>query len=201
MSRERCRTCGREFANRLGLGVHQVRSGQCHDPDATRRRARQREARYRARHPERRREQGREAYRRLRQRAPDYFRDWRAAHPDRERERRLRWRKANAQLLLAQQRRRRARQQALVEPLPPSHANHPLFDSAWEVLNRIGVRRDSHLVAIKDPRWEDACSEVVVALLEGRDPVEAAREVLAAEKRHATRSIALQDVEHLALAG
>ena len=63
------------------------------------------------------------------------------------------------------------------------------------------MRRDSHLVAIKDPRWEDACSEVVVALLEGRDPVEAAREVLAAEKLHATRSIALQDVEHLALAG
>jgi hypothetical protein len=113
----------------------------------------------------------------------------------------LRWRKANPQLLLAQQRRRRARQQALVVPLPPSHANHPLFDFAWEVLHRVGIRRDAHLVAIHDPRWEDACSEVVVALLEGRDPVEAARAVLATERRHAARSIALQQVEHLLLAG
>jgi hypothetical protein len=143
----------------------------------------------------------REANRRLRLRAPDYFRDWRAAHADRERERRLRWRRANPERLLAQQRRRRARKQAGVVPLPPSHANHPLFDAAWKVLHRIGVRRDTHLVAIRDPRWEDACSEVVVALLEGRDPVDAAREVLATERRHAVRSIALQHVEHLRLAG
>jgi hypothetical protein len=104
-------------------------------------------------------------------------------------------------LLLAQRRRRRARKQAEVVPLPPSHADHPLFDSAWDVLDRIGIRRDSHLVAIRDPRWEDACSEVVVALLEGRDPVEAARNVMATEKRHAVRSIALQHVEHLPLTG
>jgi hypothetical protein len=86
-------------------------------------------------------------------------------------------------------------------PLPQSHANHPLFDSAWEVLHGMGIRRDGHLVSIHDPRWEDACSEVVVALLEKRDPVEAAREVLATEKRHSARSIALQHVEHMALAG
>jgi hypothetical protein len=76
-----------------------------------------------------------------------------------------------------------------------------LFDAAWKVLHRIGVRRDTHLVAIRDPRWEDACSEVVLALLEGRDPHEAARELLATEMRHAARSIALQHVEHLPLAG
>ena len=201
MSRERCHTCGREFASRLGLGVHQVRSRPCHDPDAGRRRAREREARYRARHPERRREQGREAYRRLRLRSPDYFRGWRAAHADIERERRRRWRAANPQLLLAQQRRRRARLQTEIVPLPPSHAHHPLFDRAWEVLHHLGIRRDAHLVSIRDPRWEDACSEVVVALLEGRDPVEAARAVMATERRHAVRSIPLQDVEFLPLTG
>ena len=86
-------------------------------------------------------------------------------------------------------------------PLPPSHANHPLFDSAWQVLHGMGIRRDGHLVAIHDPRWEDACSEVVVALLEERDPVEAARAGLATERRHAVRSIALQYVEHMPLAG
>jgi hypothetical protein len=86
-------------------------------------------------------------------------------------------------------------------PLPPSHAFHPLFDRAWEVLHQLGIRRDAHLITIRDPRWEDACSEVVVALLEGRDPVEAARDLMAAEWRHAARSVALHDVAYLPLAG
>ena len=58
------------------------------------------------------------------------------------------------------------------------------------MLHRLGIRRDAHLVAIRDPRWEDACSEVVLALIEGRDPVEAARDVMATEKRHAARTVA-----------
>jgi hypothetical protein len=200
MSREHCQTCGRQFANRLGLGVHQARSSQCHDPDASRRRAREREARYRGRHAERRRQQGREARHRLLQRAPDYFRAWRKAHAEGERQRRLRWRRAHPELLLAQRRRRQARLRAEIVPLPPSHAEHPLFDTAWEVLEQLGIRRDSHLVAIRDPRWEDACSEAVLALIEGRDPASAAREVLAVERRHAARSVALRDLDRLASA-
>ena len=86
-------------------------------------------------------------------------------------------------------------------PLPPSHAHHPLFDEAWKVLHPLGIRRDAHLVAIRDPRWEDACSEVVLALIEGRDPVAAAREVMATEKRHAVRAVALRNLDQLALAG
>jgi hypothetical protein len=86
-------------------------------------------------------------------------------------------------------------------PVPPSHTEHPLFDAAWQVLHQIGVRRDSHLVTIRDPRWEDACSEAVLALIEGRDPAAAAREVLAVERRHAARSVALSDLDRLALAG
>jgi hypothetical protein len=201
MSKERCHTCGRQFANRTGLGVHQARSSQCHDPDASRRRAREREARYRARHPERRRQQVRESQRRLRQRAPDYFRAWREAHADGERERKRRWRASNPELLLAQRRRRRARKQAAQVPLPPSHVHHPLFDEAWKVLHRLGIRRDAHLVAIRDPRWEDACSEVVLALIEGRDPEEAAREVMATEKGHAARTVVFSNLDQFALAG
>ena len=86
-------------------------------------------------------------------------------------------------------------------PLPPSHAHHPLFDEAWKVLHPLGIRRDAHLVAIRDPRWEDACSEVVLALIEGRDPVAAAREVMATEKRHAVRAVAFTNLDQLALAG
>ena len=86
-------------------------------------------------------------------------------------------------------------------PLPPSHAQHPLFDEAWQVLHPLGIRRDAHLVAIRDPRWEDACSEVVLALIEGRDPVAAAREVMATEKRHAVRAVELRNLDQLALAG
>jgi hypothetical protein len=201
MSKELCENCGRQFANRLGLGVHQSRSRQCHDRDASRRRAREREARYRARHRERRRQQVREAHRRLRVRSPDYFRAWRTAHAEGERERRRCWRLANPELLLAQRRRRRARKQAEQVPLPQSHAHHPLFDEAWKVLHRLGIRRDAHLVAIRDPRWEDACSEVVLALIEGRDPAAAAREVMTTERRHAARSIPLWDLDQLALAG
>src|SRR6185295_16887412 len=200
MSKERCKTCGRQFANRLGLGVHQARSRPCHDTDASRRRAREREARYRARHPERRRQQVSEAHRRLRLRTPDYFRAWRTAHAEGERERRQRWRLANRESLLAQRRRRRARTKAELVPLPPSHAHHALFDEAWSVLHRLGIRRDTHLVAIRDPRWEDACSEVVLALIEGRDPEEAAREVMTTEKRHAARSIRLWDLDQFGAA-
>jgi hypothetical protein len=40
-------------------------------------------------------------------------------------------------------------------------------------------------VAIRDTRWEEACSEAVLAILEGRDAEHAARAVLAAERRFA----------------
>ena len=201
MSKELCENCGRRFANRLGLGVHQSRSRQCHNRDASRRRAREREARYRARHPQRRLEQVREAHRRLRLRSPDYFRAWRTAHAESERERRQRWRLANPESLLAQRRRRRARMQTEQVALPQTHSQHPLFDEAWNVLHRLGIRRDAHLAAIRDPRWEDACSEVVLALIEGRDPAAAAREVMMTERRHAARSVPIWDLDQLALAG
>jgi hypothetical protein len=198
MSTERCPTCGRTFANRLALGVHQARARACHDPDASRRRAREREARYRARHPERRRRQVREAHRRLRTHCPDYFRVWRDAHPTGERARRLRWRIANPDRLLAQRRRRLARRRAEIVSVPASHAHHPLFERAWDVLRAIGIRRDDHLVAIRDTRWEDACSEAVLALIEGRDPEAAVRALLSTERAFAARHLPLDHPDRLA---
>jgi hypothetical protein len=197
MSNEHCPTCGRDFTSRTALGVHQGRNRPCHDPDAARQRARERSARYRARDPERRRRQVREARRRLTLHRPDYFRMWRAAHAEGERARRLRWRYANPELLRAQRRRRADRRRPEVVPLPPSHAHHPLFDKAWEILHAMGVRRDDHLVVVHDPRWEDACSEAVLALLEGRDAQEAARAVLAVERRHAIVRADDSDLERL----
>ena len=197
MSNEHCPTCGRTFANRLALGVHQGRGRACHDPEAARRRARDREARYRSRHRPKRREQDRRARHRLLARRPDYFRVWRQAHAATERARRLRWRLTHHDLLREQWRRRAQRRRVEVVPLPPSHAHHALFDRAWEVLHRIGIRRDDHLGSIHDPRWEDACSEAVLAILEGRDPEAAARAVLATERRLSVLSVRIADLERL----
>jgi hypothetical protein len=185
MPTERCSTCGREFRSRLAIGVHQSRARACHDPDAARCRAREREARYRARHPDRRRQQARDARRRLLERRPDYLKEWRAAHRDAERARQRRWRQQNPERLREQRRRRAERLRVVAAPLPPSHAHHPLFDAAWAILDRLGVRRDDHLAAIHDTRWEDACSEAVLALLEGRDAMAAARAVIARARREA----------------
>ncbi len=194
----RCPTCQRTFRTIIGLGVHQARTEACRDAEAKRRRARDRERRYRQRDPARRRAQTREALRRLRERQPDYFRVWRRSHPETEGARRRRWRLANPLAHREGERRRRERRRVPDLPLPPSHSRHPLFEQAWEVLHRLGIRRDDHLVVIHDPCWEDACSEAVLALLEGRDPAEAARRVLADARVLARREAPLFDLDRLA---
>jgi hypothetical protein len=65
----------------------------------------------------------------------------------------------------------------------------------------MGIRRDDHLALIHDPRWEDACSEAVLAILEGRDPEAAARSVLAVERRLAILSVRMDDLERLPAGG
>ncbi len=193
-----CPRCARTFERAVGLGIHQSRPGPCHDPQAARQRARDREARYRARDPERRRRQMREARSRLLERRPDYFVAWRKAHPESERVRRRRWRAAHPEALREQRRRRTERRRVDTTPLPPSHADHPLFERAWAVLHRLGVRRDDHLAVIHDARWEDTCSEVVLALLEGRDAEAAARETLAAERRFGAVHLPILEADGLA---
>lgn len=112
-----------------------------------------------------------------------YMREWRKRHREAERDRKARWRKANPDKLRAQWARRSERNQVDTTPLPVSHSGHPLFDEAWAVLQRMGIRRDEHLQVIHDQLWEEACSEAVLAIIQDRDPEAAVRAVLATERR------------------
>jgi hypothetical protein len=107
-----------------------------------------------------------------------YYRAWRAAHPEyRARQNRLR----------AERRRRNGRGDRTAEyarrksraapPMPPLHAGHDLFERARML---VGPRR-STLVALHDPLHDDLLSEATLALIEGRDPVEAIRAFRARE--------------------
>ena len=61
----------------------------------------------------------------------------------------------------------------------------------------MGIRRDDHLAVIHDPRWEDACSEAVLAILEGRDARAAVQVSLATERRHAAVRVDVADLDRL----
>jgi hypothetical protein len=131
------------------------------------------------------------------ERRPDYMKQWRATHRDAERARQQRWRQLNPERLREQRRRQAERRRAVVVPLPRSHEHHPLFDAAWAILDRLGIRRDDHLAAIHDTRWEDACSEAVLALLEGRDPMAAARAVIAKARQEAVLHRPFESLERV----
>lgn len=105
---------------------------------------------------------------------PHYWSKWRAAHPgyrDREHARL----KARRQRMTPQERaadRGRPRPALRYEPVPSLHVGHDLFDEAKRHAAAAGIhpdRRDH----VYDPYYEDTVSEVVVALLEGRDPASA----------------------------
>ncbi|HEX5073356.1 MAG TPA: hypothetical protein VFW03_09125 [Gemmatimonadaceae bacterium] len=128
--------------------------------------ARAREARYRARHPERRRQQVRDAIARLKSRAPDYFRAWRLENADAERERRRRWRKANPDMRAAQQRRYRARRR--VEPLEPLYPE---------------LQRGARIAFWDDELRMDLAQEWHLALAAKEDPADAVVRYLKREMR------------------
>lgn len=52
-------------------------------------------------------------------------------------------------------------------------------------------------MTIRDTRWEDACSEAVLALIEGRDPEAAVRTLLSAERGFAARHLPLDHPDRL----
>lgn len=79
------------------------------------------------------------------------------------------------------------------EPIPDSHTGHPLFGAAARLLARLGIHRDSYLNTIHDPLWEDAASEVVLAILEGRSPTTAARRWIADERQYQRTHLRLFD--------
>lgn len=62
--------------------------------------------------------------------------------------------------------------------IPPLHQGHELFEKAREIAGfRSGYKHYKH------PYYDDVISEIVLALLEGADPVEARKRVLFDEKR------------------
>lgn len=61
--------------------------------------------------------------------------------------------------------------------MPPLHHGHDLFEMARQL---VGPRRTT-LVALHDPLHDDLLSEATLALLEGRDPIEAIRSFRARE--------------------
>jgi hypothetical protein len=62
-------------------------------------------------------------------------------------------------------------------PIPPLHVGHPVFDLAREVVGR----NVSGLTVLLDPLHEDLLSVAALALLEGRDALEAVRRFRARE--------------------
>ena len=108
-----------------------------------------------------------------------YFRAWRAAHPEyRERQNRLRneRRPRNGRGDRAAEYRRR--QSRAIPSVPGLHLGHRLFEQARRI---VGERRTS-LTTLHDPLHDDLLSEATLALLEGRDPVEAIRRYGAMER-------------------
>ena len=108
-----------------------------------------------------------------------YHRAWRAAHPEyRARQNRLR-----------NERRRRdgrgdrsaeyaGRPSRAIPSVPGLHHGHDLFERARRI---VGPRRTT-LVTLHDPLYDDLVSEATLALIEGRDPVDAIRAYGARER-------------------
>lgn len=120
-----------------------------------------------------------------------YYRAWRASHPEyRARQNRLR----------NERRRRRGRGDRRVEyaqrpsrtlaGLPGLHLGHDLFVQARRV---VGPQRTS-LDTLHDPLHEDLLSEATLAILEGRNPVEAVQRYGARERSFGRVTCPLSDV-------
>lgn len=92
-------------------------------------------------------------------------RQWRSAHPDEVR------RASRESYARNHYRWHRASAVATLPPIPTLHHGHPLFEIAWAIVpDRTPARP---FVSCGDPLDEDLRSEVVLAILEGRDPREA----------------------------
>lgn len=107
-----------------------------------------------------------------------YFRAWRAKHPEyRDRQNRLRNERRRRQgrgLRGPEYRKRKSRAIPPIEPFV-----HPLLERARAI---VGPRRTS-LTTLYDPLHDDLVAEAALALVEGRDPVQAVRSYRSTEHR------------------
>lgn len=104
------------------------------------------------------------------QRGKDYHAQWRIDHRESNQERKREWRRYNRDLIRAQRQRyyqKHPRLRATVEELPVKFQGHDFFDTARFICGNQPYL-DVGLV------WEEVMAEVVLALVEGRDPNEAA---------------------------
>ena len=110
-----------------------------------------------------------------------YFRAWRAAHPGyRDRQNKLRNERRRRQGRGDRRAEHRRRPSRAVPGVPGLHLGHHLFEEARRI---VGQRR-STLTALHDPLHDDVLSEATLALLEGRDPIEAIRRYGATERTY-----------------
>lgn len=110
---------------------------------------------------------------------PDYKRAWVKAHRQQERERAKRWREHNQDLVKAQRLRYNElhpHQPIQREELPEKFIGHPFFETARFICGPKPYFDSCRL-------WEETMAETVLALVEGRDPNEAARRTRSREWR------------------
>ena len=120
-----------------------------------------------------------------------YYRAWRAAHPEyRARQNRLRIERRR-RLGRGDRRAEYARRPGRALPsMPGLHIGHDLFEQARRI---VGPRKTS-LTQLDDPLHDDLLSEATLAILEGRDPVEAVRRYGARERSFGRVTCRLFDV-------
>jgi hypothetical protein len=121
-----------------------------------------------------------------------YYREWRKNHPEyraRERERR---RQRRARMTPEERRKHRGvhrstpRQSGSVV-VPPLHQGHELFDQARQM-----AALTNGFKYYKHPFYDDLISEIVLALIEHRDPQEARRRFLRTERTWGFRCLPLE---------
>ena len=118
-----------------------------------------------------------------RPRDPDYWKLWRAAHPEYRARERLRA-AARDKGDRAQEYRRRSVRRAIRRQRESGDngvpiTRHPLLDKAIAIASRLTSR--DHGAVIYQPRWEDAVSVAALALVEEEDPDAAVRVFLREE--------------------
>lgn len=123
-----------------------------------------------------------------------YWQRWRRAHPEyvmRERERgRVRRREGRRGDRTAEYRARVARR-VVPPPIPDLHTGHPVLEWARRIIRDIAPM--AVLKSVTEWNREDARSEAVLAILEGRDPEHAALQYLRDEKRRQRLTMTLID--------
>ena len=119
-----------------------------------------------------------------------YYREWRKSHPEYRARERERSRRRKARMTPEERRQSRGSRRATEAasdstPLPPLHQGHILFERAKSIC----AKDTPGFVALVHPYFDDLLSEVVLALIEHRDPGKARTDFLRGERAWARRAL------------